>query len=117
MISLTGVWYRIYADFFMPSRLETYREFLCNAIDYGYEICSVDFIWQKIKNSGEIKSQKYIVLRHDIDTDTTTAKAIWHIDKALGVRSSYYFRLSTIDLDLMQEIALSGGEASYHFEE
>src|SRR5215470_5987150 len=118
MIGLTGVWYRIYADFFMPSRLETYREFLCNAIYYGYEICSVDFLWQKIKNNGEIESQKkYLVLRHDIDTDPTTAKAMWCIEKALGVRSSYYFRLSTIDISLMQEIEFSGGEASYHFEE
>jgi hypothetical protein len=118
MISLTGVWYRIYADFFMPSRLETYREFLCNAMYYGYEICSVDFLWQKIKNNGEIESQKkYLVLRHDIDTDTATAKAMWHIEKFLDVKSSYYFRLSTVDIDLMQEIELSGGEASYHFEE
>jgi len=117
-INLAGIWYRIYEDFFMPSRLETYRELLCNAVYYGYEICSVDFLWQKIKNNGEIEPQrKYLVLRHDIDTDTTTAKAMWHLEKSLGVRSSYYFRLSTVDISLMQEIELSGGEASYHFEE
>jgi len=118
IVNLAGLWYRIYADFFMPSRLEIYREFLGNAIRHEYEICSVDFFWQKIKNDGEIESQKkYLILRHDIDTDPTTAKAMWHIEKALGVRSSYYFRLSTVDVSLMQEIAYAGGEASYHFEE
>src|SRR5215475_11771773 len=117
-INPVNIWYRIYADFFMPSRLETYREFLCNAIYRGYEICSIDFLWQKIKSNGEIESQKkYLVLRHDVDTDTATAKVMWHLEKSLNVKSSYYFRLSTVDIDLMQKIALAGGEASYHFEE
>src|SRR5262249_31005457 len=75
-------------------------------------------LWQKIKNNGEIESyKKYLVLQHDIDTDTTSAKAMWDIEKALGVKGSYYFRLSTIDICLMKEIEFSGGEASYHFEE
>src|SRR5262249_47837366 len=95
--NIVGIWYRIYEDFFMPSRLEVYKKFLHDAIYYGYEICSVDFLWQKIKNNGEIESyKKYLVLQHDIDTDTTSAKAMWDIEKALGVKGSYYFRLSTI---------------------
>jgi len=116
--NIAGIWYRIYEDFFMPSRLEVYKKLLCDALYYGYEICSVDFLWQKMKNNGAIESQKkYLVLRHDIDTDPSTAKLMWDIDKALGVKSSYYFRLSTLDIGLMREIEFSGGEASYHFEE
>src|SRR5712691_63036 len=101
IINIMGLWYRIYEDFFMPSRLEVYKKFLCDAIYYGYEICSVDFLWQKIKNNGAIESQKkYLVLQHDIDTDPAGAKAMWRIDKSLSVKSSYYFRLSTIDVGL-----------------
>ena len=58
-----------------------------------------------------------MVLRHDVDTDPTTAAAMWQIARSLGVRASFYFRLSTLDIDLMRRIAESGSEAGYHYEE
>jgi hypothetical protein len=42
---------------------------------------------------------------------------MWELEVKLGVTSSYYFRLSTLNIKLMDEIHLSGGEASYHYEE
>ena len=57
------------------------------------------------------------VLRHDIDTDVATATKLFVIEREMGVKASYYFRLSTVDLDFMQELNASGREASYHFEE
>ena len=114
---LAAIWHRIYADFFMPTRLEAYREFLQEVINCGYHICSVSFFWEQIKSRQVRPLEKYLVLRHDIDTDVTTAKAMWQIEQSLGVRSSYYFRLSTIDIPFMREIELSKGEASYHYEE
>ena len=39
------------------------------------------------------------------------------LEKKYGARATYYFRWNTIDVDLMNEIAEAGGEASYHFEE
>lgn len=55
--------------------------------------------------------------RHDIDTDVGGARAFFEIEKALGIRASYYFRLSTIDRDLMREINSYGSEVGYHYEE
>ncbi len=42
---------------------------------------------------------------------------MWRIDRDLGVRSSYFFRLSTVAMEIMLEIEDGGGEASYHYEE
>ena len=42
---------------------------------------------------------------------------MWGIDRDLGVRSSYYFRLSTLAPALMADIARAAAKASYHYEE
>jgi hypothetical protein len=100
----------------MPSRLSKYQSLLEKALEIGYEIHSVSSFWSKVKDG--LKSEKrYLVLRHDIDTDVKTARVIWGMEHNLKVCSSYYFRLSTIDIEFMRLIEFSGGEASYHFEE
>jgi hypothetical protein len=114
---LAYVWQRIYTDFFMPSKLQAYEELLWKFIDRGYTICSIARFWDLIRNRKLDETEKYLILRHDIDTDLSTAKEMWEIEQCLGVKSSYYFRLSTVDIPLMREIELSGGEASYHYEE
>jgi hypothetical protein len=111
------VWHRVDADFLMPSRLGTYRSTLEVALAAGYEIVSVHRFW-KLAMADEIgPGSRYLVLRHDIDTDPQTGAAMWSIDGALGVRGSYYFRLSTLDVRLMRAIHEGGAEASYHYEE
>jgi hypothetical protein len=114
---LAHLWSRIYADLLMPSRLDVYEDFLREVLVHGYEICSVALFWEKIK-SGAVKADaKYFVLRHDVDSDLPTTKAMWLMEKSLCVKGSYYFRWTTVDVPLMQEIEHFGGEASYHFEE
>ena len=63
------------------------------------------------------RAGRYLILRHDIDTDPRTAAAMWDIERHLGIESSYFFRLSTTDLGLMRAISDGGGQASYHYEE
>ena len=43
--------------------------------------------------------------------------SLWQIEKTLGIKSSYFFRICTVDVDLMREIEGYGGSAGYHFEE
>jgi len=114
---LIRLWSRVYAEFLMPSRLSIHRDLLHEVLAQGYEICSVASFWDKIKSGQLEPDRKYFVLRHDVDTDVTAARSMWAIEQVLGVKSSYYFRLSTVDIPLMQEIERVGGEASYHFEE
>ncbi len=115
--NIKSVYFRIYSDFFMPSRLWIYEQLLREALDRGYEVHSVASFWEALKSGGPTAGQRYLILRHDIDTDLKTARAMWRIERKLAARATYYFRLSTLDVALMQEIHQSGGEASYHYEE
>jgi hypothetical protein len=111
------VWYRAYANFLMSSRLPEYRALLNSALRAGYEIVSVRQFWRLICDGSVDPTGRYLVLRHDIDTDPATARAMWSIVQSLGISGSFYFRLSTLDVDLMQQIESYGGEAGYHYEE
>ena len=42
---------------------------------------------------------------------------MWEIERELGIEGSYFFRLSTVDVPLMQAIEKSGSSASYHYED
>jgi hypothetical protein len=116
-VNLTSLRHRIYADFLMPSRLGAYRRLLELALGAGYRVVSIETFWQLIVGNAVDPGEPYLVLRHDIDTDPATARAMWAIERGLGVESSYYFRLSTTDLGLMRDIAEGGSHASYHYEE
>lgn len=108
---------RVYSDFLMGSRLEAYEQFLEVALGAGYRISSVGGLWRRIQGDGLDPEHRYFALRHDVDTDPRTAAAMWGVDRRLGVQSSYFFRLSTLDPALMADIAQEGGEVSYHYEE
>ncbi len=112
-----AVWDRLYGDFLMPSRLPAYRDLLVLALDAGYTVVSVERFWALLGSAAVDPAARYLVLRNDVDTGPATAAAMWRIERALGIAGSYYFRLSTLDLGLMAEIAAGGGEASYHYEE
>jgi hypothetical protein len=107
---------RAYADVLMPSRLGAYAALLGTALEAGYEVVGVGSFWR----GGEARvdeTRRVLVLRHDVDTDPRTAAAMWRVDQRLGIQSSYFFRLATLDADLAARIADGGGEASYHYEE
>ena len=107
---------RAYADFWMPSRLEAYRALLETALREGYRICSVGQAGRTLR-AGLPLGDRVLVLRHDVDTGVRTARRMWSIEQELGISSSYFFRLRTLDVPFLRAIAEGGGEASYHFEE
>lgn len=107
---------RLYADYLMPSRLDVFENIIVAARDSGYTQTSVRDFWE-ILRSGQPVPDRVLLRRHDIDTDLRTTRKLFEIEKKHGVRSSFYFRLSTLDLELMHEIEAYGSEASYHYEE
>jgi len=108
---------RLWQNYLMPSRLDELADWFRLSLDCGYKFHSVENYWQ-ITNAGRTAPPpKSIVLRHDIDVDVAAARAMFSLEKKLAISSSYYFRLSTMNTHLMHEIADSGGEASYHYEE
>lgn len=108
---------RIYADYFMSSRINEYKSILKLALDKGYEFVTLAEYQELLRNNKLKKDQKYFINRHDIDTGLSFTKEFFRVEQEFGLKASYYFRLSTLDLKMMQEIEASGSEASYHFEE
>ena len=111
------IWHRVYADFLMPSRLGDFRRLLESALKHGYALVSIEMLWKLIQTDNVDPAGRYIVLRHDIDTDPGTGEAMWNIEKALGGEASYFFRLSTVDWRLMARITEGGASIGYHYEE
>lgn len=101
----------------MPSRLKHYDALLHAAQIAGYAQTSVRDYFNAVHDGRQRAPQKVIVHRHDIDTDLRTARKLFEIEQKYGIRASYYFRLSTLDLAFMREIEEYGSEASYHYEE
>ena len=110
----SSAWERIYADYLAGNRLEEYRRLL-ECITRA-RLLPLDTCGPQCRHCGQLHFAyvKVFVHRHDIDTDVGGARAFFEIEKALGIRASYYFRLSTIDRDLMREINSYGSEVGYH---
>lgn len=106
---------RIYSDYVMPSRLAEHETLLLRARDAGYTQTSVRQFHRSLQDGN--RDEKVLVHRHDIDTDVRTARKLFEIEKRCGIKSSYYFRICTLDYDFMREIDEYGSEASYHYEE
>jgi hypothetical protein len=117
VVSLATVFRRIYADFLMSSRLPDYRAMLQQFVEHGYQFTSVDDFARRLVSDGLNPAQKLVILRQDVDTDVRTARLMWEIEQELGISTSRYFRLTTVDVRFMQDIDAAGGEASYHYEE
>jgi hypothetical protein len=107
---------RVYSDYVMPSRMTTHEHFIRTAHDAGYTQTSVRDYFDSM-DAGLHQRQKMVIHRHDIDTDVRTARKLFEVEKKHNIKSSYYFRLSTLDFGLMREIEEYGSEASYHYEE
>jgi hypothetical protein len=107
---------RLYSDYTMPSRLDVYEDFILAAKNAGYAQTSVRAFYKLLRDGRPIPD-KVVLRRHDIDTDLRTTRKLFEIEKRHGVMSSYYFRLSTLDFELMRDIEAYGSEASYHYEE
>lgn len=116
MASFKSFYNRIYNDYFMKSRLDEYEEIIIKSLEKGYEFITLKDYYIKL-NSKELENVKYFILRHDIDTDLRTTRRMFAIEKKHKVQSTYYFRLSTLDAKLINEINCFKSEATYHYEE
>lgn len=108
---------RLYNDFLRPSKESEYELILKVARDNEYEVHTM-LSFEDVIKKGVEDGKKYLILRRDIDTaDFKILRKMLALEKKYGARTTYYFRWNTISVELMQEIAEAGGEASYHYEE
>jgi hypothetical protein len=115
MVYEMSIWNRIYEDYLMPSRLLEYERLLKVSIDLGFKHQTLSEYFNLVQFGD--KPDGYFIHRHDIDSDCRTARKMWEIEQKLGVKTSFYFRLNTLDFGLMKEIHASGSEVGYHYEE
>lgn len=116
MSKIRGLYNRVYADYLMRSRLKEYEKIITLSLAKGYTHITLKDYHNKLINN-QLTEKRYFIHRHDIDTDIRTTKKMFAIEQKHNVKTSYYFRLSTITPKLMKEIEAYGSEASYHFEE
>jgi hypothetical protein len=109
------VGHRIYQNFLLPSRLKAYHVLLKSISDQGYTFLTIADLAACVR-AGNMPARTCII-RMDVDSDLPTARDMFGIAQSLGVRATYYFRLSRLDPGLMRQIAASGSEVGYHYEE
>jgi hypothetical protein len=112
---LKQVGYRLYQDLLMPSRLGAYERLLRRIAAQGYAFLRVVDMaaWARGGDAPEMAC----ILRMDVDSDVPTARRMFEIASANGIRGTYYFRRSTFDAALMRRIEAQGSEVGYHYEE
>jgi hypothetical protein len=100
----------------MGDRLVLYRSLLrrLKALDYRFQTMSH---YMDSVSRGEIFEHPVCLLRNDVDSDPAGAARMFAIDREEGVRATYFFRLSTLDVGLVSRIAGYGRDVGYHYEE
>ena len=113
--SFQKIYARIYLDYFSTGRFEEYDNILSCFCANQYKLMSVIGYYDAVQSNK--LTNRVAILRHNIDTEPQRAKMFLNIERKHGSVGSYYFRFSTLDLSLINEIEAYGGEASYHYEE
>ncbi len=94
------------------TRLNDYHFFLANAKKHGYEMLPLCEFYSK----KDRRTKKHMILRHDVDWQGESTRKMFEAEKIEGVRSTYYFRFSTIDKKLIDEMVGAGFEVGLHYE-
>lgn len=95
--------------------LDKYRALLEKLQENGYELISYrDYV---VTRSRE--HEKYVILRHDVDAKPQNSLKTAQIEKSLGAKATYYFRVGkeSNDPEVIRAIAALGHEIGYHYED
>jgi hypothetical protein len=103
---------RLALRYALGSRLDEYRRILTAALDANYRVCSVEQSLREL----EIGTERLFVLRHDVDQISPGVRAMAAMEAKLGVSSTYYFRLTTLDQRDANSAKSLGHEVSLHYE-
>lgn len=93
--------------------LDTYRSLLESLQQSGYTFMPfADYCKGK-------RSERFIVLRHDVDNKPGNSLQTAQIEHALGIRATYYFRVGkqSNQPPIIRAIAALGHEIGYHYED
>jgi len=103
--------------FLLKNRLAEYREILAAALEHGYQVLPVIDYYNLLQDNKLSSSTPYLILRHDIDSDPEAALLFAGIEHSFDLRATYYYRLSTWDARVIEQISALGNETGYHYQE
>lgn len=97
----------------MDFTLKIYEKLLTTLKTYGYSFFTFEEYCR-----GEEKG-KFVILRHDVDLRAGHSVAVAKVEKDLGIKASYYFRVvpQSNQPDKIMSIAAMGHEIGYHYED
>ena len=81
-------------------------------------ILHTEYVPLTVQDYFGYSSDKFIILRHDIDRKVENALKMAHLENELSIASTYYFR-KTHDVfkpDIIKKISELGHEIGYHYE-
>lgn len=96
----------------MDFTLNKYKELIETLIEKSYAV-------QTFEDFVKEPKPKTVVLRHDVDRRSINATWMGQIEKDLGVKGSYYFRIvpESNDAEVIRSIVKMGHEVGYHYED
>src|SRR5512144_539375 len=89
---LKRIYYRLYQNFLMRSRIWDYRRLLLDIKQRGYEFITVRQLAASASGKRPLP-ERACIIRVDVDSDVSTARVMFETEKDLGVKATYYFRL------------------------
>ena len=92
--------------------LRDYTRLLDAAVENGYEVLTVASYLEDVD-----PPEPYLLLRHDVDRRVENALEMARVEARHGVSSTYYFRTSTFDPDVIDAVDELGHEVGYHYED
>ena len=92
--------------------LSDYERLLDAALAEGWRFVTVE----EYLRSSDLK-EPFVVLRHDVDRRLANAVAMADAEAERGVQSTYYFRTSTFDPNVVRSMSEQGHEIGYHYED
>lgn len=103
----------VYTSIIKNNRLNAYERYIYYAKKNKYKICTMLDFYNDFLNKNQ---DKHFVLRHDVDHNGSCTRKMFERELKLGVKSTYYFRFSTIDMELIKEMKNENFEVGLHYE-
>ncbi|QXO93554.1 hypothetical protein KSK55_09190 [Methanospirillum purgamenti] len=95
---------------------QAYIDLCARLTKSSYNFYSVAEFLSTFSNTP-IYDKKIVIIRHDIDRWVNNAERMAHLEKKMGIKSSYYFRYPSTFSPLVMKLLYSyGHEIGYHYE-
>lgn len=98
--------------------LEQYRVLLQALRKAGYRLLPLEEYCAE-KEALDSGNAKFVILRHDVDKRADRSVQTAAVERDMGVRASYYFRVvpESNQPDVIRKITAMGHEIGYHYED